>query len=953
MATVAGPQTPQRLPGGFIHTPATTRQQTTTQRPHIFRHSSTMPPQRSLYNAPSQAVTIAVPQQVTNSTSSATIPQLSPVERARKTINETLLQESRFLELDQYITRKLLSSHDAQCARINSALTEGISSEYDIMGPNTAWTPFQKLATYDIPDTVLEQYNLAQMSTKMGLFAELGHVWITIDNAFYFWDYKSPSATISGYEGLSNNITAVKLVRPRANVFKPHVRYMLVIATTVELVVLGVAPANGPEGATKFDLTETGMSMSVRGVPVNFIASSSKSGRIFFGGESNTEIYELLYQAQVGWFKSNVGKINHTTTGFKKILPSISFGTSAPQEKMKQIVIDDSRNLLYTLSSQSNIRVFHIKTTNVLEHILSKSRSNVTSNLTHMVPRNSELLQPAQFEIASISTISASETSRLTLQATTTSGCRIFFSATSGYSYYSQTQANPPTSMQVHHVKFPPSETPALRSPRPALLTTGGLGQPSQPLDVNARTLIKTHQVYRFSPGFNICFFRLNLQAENDQLFVSAPESARIALGRDSSQVTKYPELGVYLSLGGTVQDVGLLTPSFGASASPQGFGNEMAVQFDQPATEIAVLTSGGVHVLRRRRLVDIFAAAIRNGGGDEGLEGQVKKFSALYGRSETMATALAVACGQGVDTTDLHVSSITDPDILEFARKIYVEFGTGARVNDIGMLDHSTLSVENVEPSSRHKGLSLYLERLTRSIWKAPIVKETIVPTGGLKYDPPSSITRLQDIQKDVNRLSEFLNKNKPFIEGLSGPEALRHVASRVEEVALQGEHQAMHSMSRLIENVIEGIAFVLVLFSERTDEVILSLPEPIRREVKNLTFEALFCSSTGKELAKELVKAIVNRNIAAGSNVDTIAEALRRKCGSFCSADDVVIFKAQEMLKKAMEAGANTERGRASLNESLKLFQKVASALTMEQLQSIIEQYVNLEFFAGKPQQ
>ena len=782
------------------------------------------------------------------------------------------------------------------------------------------------------------------------MFPELNHVWITIDNAFYFWDYKSPNATISGHEGLTNNITAVKLVKPRANVFKPHVKYVLVIATTVEMIVLGVAPADGPQGATKFELTETGMSMSIRGVPVNHIVSSNKSGRVFFGGDSSNEVYELLYQAQVGWFKSNVSKINHTTTGFKQILPSISFGPGTNQERIKQMVVDDSRNLLYTLSNQSNIRVFYIKTFNVLEQVLSKSRSHITSNLTHMVPRNSDLLQPAQFEISSISPIPANETSRLTLQATTTTGCRIFFSATSGYSYYNQSQSSPPNSMQVHHVKFPPPETPALRSPKPAQMTTSGFGQQSSPLDVSSKALIKTHQAYRFSPGFNLCFFRLNLQVENDQLFVSAPESGRIALGRDSSQVTKYPELGVFLPLGGTAQDIALLTPPFAASSTPPGFGNEMAVQFDQPATEIAILTSGGIHVVRRRRLVDIFAAAIRNGGGDEGLEGQVKHFSSLYGRSETMATALAVACGQGVDTSDLHVSTITEPEILEFARKIFVEFGTGARINDIGMIDHSSLTVENVEPSSRHKGLSLYLERLVRSLWRAPIVKETIAPMGGVKFEPPLPTTKLLEIQKDVNKLSEFLDKNKSFIEGLSGPEALRHVTSRVEEVALQGEHQAMYSMSRLVENIIEGIAFVLVLFSERTDEVILSLPEPVRREVKGLTFETLFCSPTGKDLAKELVKAIVNRNIAAGSNVDTIAEALRRRCGSFCSVDDVVIFKAQEMLKKSLEAGANSERGRASLNESLKLFQKVASALTMEQLQSIVEQYTNLEFFAGE---
>jgi nuclear pore complex protein Nup155 len=125
--------------------------------------------------------------------------------------------------------------------------------------------------------------------------------------------------------------------------------------------------------------------------------------------------------------------------------------------------------------------------------------------------------------------------------------------------------------------------------------------------------------------------------------------------------------------------------------------------------------------------------------------------------------------------------------------------------------------------------------------------------------------------------------------------------------------------------------------------------LPEASRPELLKLTFEELFTTKKGYELAKELVKAIVNRNIAKGSNVETIAEALRRKCGSFCSPDDVVIFKAQEQLKRATEAGGNVEFSRNLLNESLKLFEQVAHSLPNDYLQSAVKQYTDLQFFAG----
>lgn len=263
--------------------------------------------------------------------------------------------------------------------------------------------------------------------------------------------------------------------------------------------------------------------------------------------------------------------------------------------------------------------------------------------------------------------------------------------------------------------------------------------------------------------------------------------------------------------------------------------------------------------------------------------------------------------------------------------------------------MDQSTPAIDLVRPSPRHEGLSLYVSRLVRSIWKAPVVRENVTPTGGLAISPAITLDKLRDIQQDLAKLKDFLNTNKSFIEGLSGAAALSRVSSKQEEVALQAEHRALHSLMVLIENMIEGISFVLVLFDERIEEIIISLPNEIRQQVRNLSYEGLFSSDHGRDLAKELVKAIVNRNIANGSNVETVAEALRRRCGSFCSADDVKIFKAQEQVKRASEAGSDSEFGRNLLNESLNLFKQVASSLSMEQLQWAVQQFVVMQFYAG----
>lgn len=726
-----------------------------------------------------------------------------------------------------------------------------------------------------------------------------------------------------------------------------QISHLLVVATHAEIILIGVGYQTAPNGAKTLALYATRMSVPVRGIAVNYIEASRKTGRIFFGGNGSDDVWELTYQQEERWFASRCGKINHVTSGIASALPALPFTGRTSQEHVKQIVIDDTRDLLYTLSNKSTIRVFHMKVGNILDHTLTKSFSTLLSNIGHMVPRT-DLLGP-NTRLVAISPVSSTEATRLSLVALTTTGCRLFLSATTG-GYYGSVTTTAPSSMQVHHIRFPPKD-PTLQSAAPAVQPGQVVPwQAAQGVDTNSRYLWPTQGGARFAPGFSIWVVDNPAEPGNNKIFLSAPDSGRIKIPKDAAQATKYPETGQWIELSRPSQGIGLVSPPFAAGKTPQGFANELAVQFDQNSTEVAILTSTGVQTIRRRRLVDIFAAAIRYGGDAEGRDGEVKKFIRLYGRSETAATALAVACGQGSDvTTDFRVANITEPDVVDFARATFIEHGGKPMLNENSVLDNNTPAVDNVRPSPRHEGMSLYIARLVRSIWKAPILIEGRTPAGGLIIVPSVPLAKLQDIQRALNALQEFLNRNKSSIEGLAGPESLGRVSTKQEEVALQGEHRAMNSLLQLVSSVIEGIAFVLVLFDERVDEIILSLPETSRVRANRLTFEGLFCSTDGRDLAKELVKAIVNRNIANGSNVDTVAEALRRRCGSFCSADDVVIFKAQEQVKRASEAGATSDTGRMLLNESLRLFQRVAAALTMEHLEWAITQYTNMAFFAG----
>lgn len=924
MAAVATPATPQRqLPGAYFNTPA--------PAPSIFTQNA-----QALRQQPPPGPVLA--QQTTST--------VSAVERAARTINETLASEARFPELESYVT-------------------QGVSGEYDLP-KNAAWNPYQPLKWHDLPPRILEQANLGSVAMKLGFFAPLGHAYAAVDNCLYLWDYTMPNPDLIGFEENRHPIETIKLVAPKPGVFVKDITHLIVVSTTAEMLLLGVAPATTETGARTLALYNTKMSIPTRGLGVRFI-EGSRTGRIFFVGSFTEDIYEFTYQQEERWFTSKTQSICHTASGVPFIntgkMKAITqfLGPQTRPSSLVQLAIDDTRNFLYTLSDRNEIRVYLIR--EGLSLALSRPYASLLQNTGHFNTRT-ELLVGRDVHLVSIAPIPSTEAGKVGLIAITSTGCRLYLSLTRGYGFQADVQ-NGPTSMQVLHIRFPPSDPNALPAASPQRSTSvTPYNQPAAAVpngpDTTSRYLDPTVVAHRFPPGY---FLAIGPDPDNDgkdRVFCAAPDSARLKNPQDPSQMSaRFAEFGQWLKLNGTTNQVSLMTDEFKANSGPAGFGNEMAVQFDLPDTEIGILTGNGIQTIRRRRLVDIFASLMRHASADEeGLEGDIKRFVRTYGRGETAATALAVACGQGVDVTpDSRVASVTEPDVLERARTTFIEHGGKPEFNANAVVDGGS-PIDSVRPSPRHEGLALYISRLLRSIWSARVINEEVVPGVLARVGSTIKIDKLRTIQRDLNELQRFLENNKSFIDGLSGPQALGRVGSRQEEIALQGEHRAMSSLLSLIAKIIEGISFVLVLFDERVEDILASLPEDSRQKAKELTYETLFVTSVGQGLGRDLVKAIVNRNIAMGSNVDTVAEALRRRCGSFCSADDVIIFKAQEQVKRAIEAGCQSEAGRTLLNESLRLFQKVAGSLTVGDVASngqdghvkwAVGHYEDMQFYAG----
>ncbi|KAK3678378.1 hypothetical protein LTR78_001675 [Recurvomyces mirabilis] len=919
MAAVVVPQTPQRpLPGGFINTPA--------PAPTIFA------PQAATLRQNFQAPAAADPN-----AGHSTTPQISPIERAARTVNETLAQEQRFPDLE-------------------SLVSQGMSGEYELP-INPAWLPFQKLRMYDLPTAVIEQANQTVGGLQMGVMPGLSHCWAVMDNCLYLWDYTVQNPELIGYEENTHPITAVKLIKPKPGVFVKDISHLLVVATSDTMLLLGVATQVTSTGAKTVALYNTRMSIHTKGLNVREIEASAKTGRIFFLDAGSEDIYEFQYQQEEGWFRGKCARICHTRSNYDFVPAPIKtvgqyFGPSSRQKILRRLVLDDTRDLLYTLSDNSEIKVWLVQER--VKHALSRPLASLLQNTGHFTGRT-DLLYSQDVRIVDLSTIPATEASKLSVMATTNTGCRLYLSATRGYGGQADAQ-NAPSSMQILHIRFPPRDPNAPPSQQQAASSSTAVQPYSGPqgtIDTSSKMLCPTQAAHRLPPGYFLAFQQQDPnQSRRERVFCAAPDFARLKNPQDTSALSsRFVEFGQWIDLPSPHSMISVVTPTFAATNSPLGFGNELATQFDKSSAEIAVMTADGVQTIRRRRLVDIFASMMRYAStDDEGRDGDIKRFVRAYGRGETAATALAVACGQGMDvTSESRVTAVTDADVIEAARKAFIDHGGKAEYNSNAVVDRNAEPIDSVRPSPRHEGLALYISRLVRSLWPARVIVQAIKPGQPPQLVSTIALDKLRSIQRELNTLSELLARNRSLIEGLAGPQAMGRPGSRQEEIALHGEHRAMNSLVQLISSIVEGISFTLVLFDERLEDILAALSEESRRKAMELTFEQLFVFASGRELAKELVKAIVNRNIANGSNVDTVAEALRRRCGSFCSAEDVIIFKAQEQVKRASEAGGQSETGRVLLNESQRLFQKVAANLSGEHLQWAVQQYIQMSFYAG----
>ncbi|KDN49286.1 hypothetical protein RSAG8_01988, partial [Rhizoctonia solani AG-8 WAC10335] len=170
-------------------------------------------------------------------------------------------------------------------------------------------------------------------------------------------------------------------------------------------------------------------------------------------------------------------------------------------------------------------------------------------------------------------------------------------------------------------------------------------------------------------------------------------------------------------------------------------------------------------------------------------------------------------------------------------------------------------------------------------------------------------------------------------------------------EQEAFKTEHTSIAQLQALLSRVIEGISFVLLLIDYKFSETVALCESSLQQSLSKLTFDGLMTTTEGAEIARGLINNVINQQISQQISVDAISETLQQRCGSFCSAADVLLYKALESVRKAKETRDANEQ-RTCLKESFRLFPTCTSTLSLEKLQEVVSEYRTLRYANGAVQ-
>lgn len=249
-------------------------------------------------------------------------------------------------------------------------LEEGLEASRYASHPYTAhpreWPPLVEVVdTWELPPVLIEKYNASggEGTALCGIFPEVRRAWASVDNTLFMWRFDKWDGQCAEYSADDQTICAVGLSKTKPGIFVEAIQYLLILATPVELILVGVCCSGRGDG------TDPYAEVTLQPLPEYRIPSDdmtmtcitcTNKGQIFLAGQDG-HIYEMQYTTGSSWQK-RCRKVC-LTSGFGSVLsrwivPNVF--KFAAVDPIVEMVVDNERHILYARTEQMKIQVFSL-----------------------------------------------------------------------------------------------------------------------------------------------------------------------------------------------------------------------------------------------------------------------------------------------------------------------------------------------------------------------------------------------------------------------------------------------------------------------------------------------------------------------------------------------------------------------------------------------------------------
>lgn len=826
-------------------------------------------------------------------------------------------------------------------------------------------TNLQTLQTIPLPSELTNQFQHAQQSCEMGLFAEINRAWLTIDSNIYLWAYDN-AMDVAYYDGLTEPILGVGLIKPRKGVFKDYIKYLLCLTTSVEILILGLTCSveNG-EIVDLLLIPEPIFSLPTDNVNMN-VVKGTNSGRIFLGAMDGC-LYEIQYQATETWYSKKCKKINHSRSTFSFLLPSVfNFSTTDP---ILQIEMDNSRNILYTRSQSGSIDVYDLGANG------DTTYRSANRNLTWIANYASQAVKTIDLKnfkpIVHINAVESCESTYINLIAITQSGFRIYLTCYSGLNRPLGTR---PETLNLVHVRLPPGYT--------ALSSSQRANDVRLAYHRRGNTILIAAQ----NDGKDVLWTLNNdpfpFERQLSEVYCAIPAHNKIWKMAEEMRPQIVHQKNM-VKIANSDKPVELEPPT-------------LVTQEMEESRKYIFLTANGVHICYKPRPVDHFKQLLLDNQGYD--NDAVKGFFLLYKEQQACAIALTLACkslspqekvlaewaklaffkygGESqisypnqANLTSNHQVQISTPNQsiinqscppmsspmsqspIQPLQSLVLSpnsYDARRRLQSISPQDpigyatpagiQSQQQQPNIEPtvqfSSKHNGLYLYFSRLIRPIWSFNVVKSQIVKTVEGNRECLLSSVAIEEINLYLEKLSnlkEFLVRNIQFTNQDTNVNYsfMSQLPAQI-FTAQTHEKTSFYNLLQLISRCLEVLGLWRLLNEGEFFKLAAYLPKERQLELKSMNFKDLVVQ--GNEICALLASALVQCCIEENVNTENTCSKLNEVCPSIFKHENALLAKAHEIINKA-KLCQNKKEAETMIDEAVSIFRNIGSRINMEQ--------------------